>query len=175
MSLCICKLKSGARKGQKCNAKVTTGRFCGRHKNCADKTLKVQTPVGNIGNVHDVVFEITYDRNNDDTTERDPSQKKLEDYVKKSDIIPANVDYMGELSIISPVKYIGKLNFHFTCETDLKAQEIANLFLLQSLSDGEWGAAPGNGSFVYPTKDGEEELGLLSFGSVVVDGKKFKM
>ena len=172
MSLCICKLKSGARKGQKCNAKVTTGRFCGRHKNCADKTLKVQTPAGN---VHDVIFEITYDRNNDDTTERDPSQKKLEGYVKESDIIPANVDYMDELRIISPVKYIGKLKFHFTCETDLKAQEIANLFLLQSLSDGEWGAAPGNGSFVYPTKDGQEELGLLSFGSVVVDGKKFKM
>jgi len=175
MSSCSCKLKSGERKGQRCNAKVKTGRFCGRHTNCADimsqpqqKTQKSQT-----GNVHNVVFEIKYDRNNDESLEKNPSAAALERYVSASDIIPANVDYMNELVLTSPVKYIGKCRFSFTCETDLNAKEIANLFLLQSLADGEWGAAPGDGSFVYPTKNGEE-LGLLSFKCVVVDGKTFK-
>ena len=33
---CLCKLKSGPRKGERCNAKVISGsRFCGRHANSA--------------------------------------------------------------------------------------------------------------------------------------------
>ena len=33
---CACRLKSGPRTGQRCNAKVAQGhRFCGRHAGCA--------------------------------------------------------------------------------------------------------------------------------------------
>lgn len=123
---------------------------------------------------HEVVFKIKYERSNDETAERDPTPAELERYIAASHVIPENVDYLDELILTSPVVYIGKRQFRFTCETDIASrQEIANLFLLQSLDDGEWGAAPGNGGFVYPTGDGEEELGLLSFESVKVDGKVF--
>jgi hypothetical protein len=187
MTGCSCKLKSGERKGQRCNAKVTAGRFCGRHANCADvlqmqssqvqksKQVKPGKPVKAAKKnprFHEIIFTMKYQRNNDETAERDPTLQELDRYVSTSDIIPSNIDYMNELQETSNVDYIGKRQFRFTCETDLKPKEIADLFFLQSLADGEWGASPGDGSFVYPTKDGEE-LGLLSFESVVIDGKKF--
>jgi hypothetical protein len=184
MALCSCKLKSGERKGQRCNAKVTAGKFCGRHVNCTDvmqsqagiksQVLPAKKPKAAKKNprFHEIIFTIKYERNNDETPERDPTLQELDRYVSTSDIIPSNIDYMNELQETSNVDYIGKRQFRFSCTTDLKPQEIADLFFLQSLADGEWGAAPGDGSFVYPTKNGEE-LGLLSFESVVIDGKKF--
>jgi hypothetical protein len=127
-----------------------------------------------------VTFCIGYQRNNDDTDERDPTDKELEDYIARSSIIPQNPDYLDEIRLISEVTYIGNRQFCFTCESRLDPAEIADLFLKQSLADGEWGAAPGNGSFVYPTKattrvnlneyDMPEELGLLFFEYVMVDG-----
>ena len=120
-----------------------------------------------------VTFQMKYDRTNDDVTDQDPTPEELEAYVAESTIIPENPTYMDALRLTSPVEYIGGLTFRFTCETALLPVEIADLFIHQSLADGEWGAAPGQGSFVYPTRDlnNPEELGLLSFLEVKVKGK----
>ena len=119
-------------------------------------------------NVYTVIFVIKYTRNNDDSTEKDPTASQLERYVKNSSTIPENPTYFTEFEIIKPVTYIGKLKFQFTCETKLSAKDLAEAILHQSLADGEWEATPGDGSFVYPTKDGDE-LGLLSFNYVTVN------
>lgn len=124
---------------------------------------------------HTVVFRMKYERTNDESQDRDPTPEELENYVASSRSIPENPVYMDELVLTSAVTYRGDLTFSFTCQTVLSPTEIANLFLQQSLSDGEWGAPPGYGSFVYPCRDMEqdEELGLLSFEYVLVDGNKF--
>jgi len=118
-------------------------------------------------NVYTVIFVIKYTRNNDDSTEKDPTASQLERYVKNSSTIPENPTYFTEFEIIKPVTYIGKLKFQFTCETKLSAKDLAEAIIHQSLADGEWEATPGDGSFVYPTKDGDE-LGLLSFNYITV-------
>ena len=118
-------------------------------------------------NVYTVIFVIKYTRDNDDSTEKNPTASQLERYVKKSSIIPENPTYFTEFKIIDPVTYIGNLRFQFTCETKLSAKDLAEAILHQSLADGEWEASPGDGSFVYPTKDGDQ-LGLLSFDYVTV-------
>ena len=167
MSLCSCKLKSGDRIGQQCNAKVKNGKFCGRHSNCVEILHKQE--------VCNVILKIRYNRSSDDDNESDPSAKDLERYVSKSEAIPENIidiENYNDFKITSTVKYIGNCKFSFACKTDLKPNELADLFLLQNMADGAWGSAPGNGSFVYPTKEGHE-LGLLSYESVVVNGKKF--
>ena len=119
--------------------------------------------------MYTVEFSMKYERSNDDVPDiPDPTSEELEQYIAHSDVIPTNPSYMTELDILTEVKYVYPLTFTFTCKTDLSAQEITNLFLEQSLADGEWGAMPGFGSFVYPIGDTMEELGLLSFDKVLV-------
>jgi hypothetical protein len=167
MSSCICILKSGARKGKKCDKNAKYGQLCGRHVDCA----------GNDEFYHDVVFTIGYMRSADETvTERDPSAAKLENYIAESRDIPDNINHFDgydDLSLTSNITYVGCRSFYFQCQSKLSLSKIANLLLKQNLVDGEYESEPGNGSFVYPTKDGGE-LGLLYFESVEVDGKKFK-
>ena len=79
-----------------------------------------------------------------------------------------NPTYMSELDIYTEIKYIGNCQFNFVCYTILTVEEVTDLFVKQSLADGEWEAAPGNGSFVYPIMGTDEELGLLSFENVIV-------
>jgi hypothetical protein len=164
---CICILKSGSRKGKKCGKKAKYGPFCGQHVNCET----------NDEFLHYVVFTIGYMRSADETvTERDPSAAKLENYIAESRVIPENIIYYdgyGDLNLTSKVEYIGCRSFQFECQSQLSLSKIANLLLKQNLVDGEYESEPGNGSFVYPTKDGRE-LGLLYFESVEVDGKKFE-
>ena len=173
MSTCICVLKSGLRKGQRCYAVAKVGQLCGRHANCANMK-PIPTNSGSKA-FHEVTFTVNYARTNKKTTERDPSKTELERYIAASRVIP---DYFtifdGYIGILttSKVHYIGKNSFYFTCESDYKLEEIAKLFK-QGLSDSVYEAAPGNGSFVYPTKNGMDELGLLYFESIVIDGKKF--
>ena len=127
-----------------------------------------------------VQYGITYQRTNDETDEPDPTPAELEAYIAESDAIPDNPTYL-DLDISLSPKYIGDRTFEFTCQSDLRPQEIAHLFLHQSLPDGEWGAGPGNGSFVYPTKavsvfdhySVPDELGVLSFAFVTVNGVKY--
>jgi hypothetical protein len=171
---CICVLKSGVRKGQRCYAKAKVGQLCGRHTKCAKAML---------GAFHEVMVNVAFMRTNKKTTERDPSSAKLQQYIAQSKIIPQNIKdaidgtYSGNKDVERTsydVHYIGKNSFYFTCESNLASRQIANLILKQSLSDTEYEASPGNGSFVYPTKDGLNELGVIGFESVIVDGKLFK-
>ena len=159
------------KKGLRCKNRTLRG-VCHLHKSKRVKAKLPAKPKEKKSNVHDVIFAIKYTRSNDGGS-RDPTPIELERYVAASTIIPENPTYK-DFRIIDPVTYIGKLKFHFTCETSLSPKKIADAFLSESLADGEWEAPPGDGSFVYPTKDGKEELGLLSFAYVVVDGKKFK-
>ena len=190
MSLCSCKLKSGDRKGQQCKAKVKAGQFCGRHTNCSDilpkqpsqgrqlaqKLEKIRLQDQKLSSI--VIVKIKYQRTSDDAEDekdKDPSAKVLESYVSKSKAIPENisdVENYEDFKITSAVNYIGNCKFSFEVSSDLPPRELADLFLLQNLSDTVYGSRPGNGSFVYPTKGGNE-LGVLSYESVVVDGKKY--
>ena len=137
----------------------------------SSKKVRTSTRKSSTEKVYTVIFAIKYTRDTD-STEADPTASELEHYVAKSSIIPLNPTYIDGLNT-KPAKYIGKLKFQFTCETTLSPKQIASELLDQSLADGEWEATPGNGSFVYPAKGGEQ-LGLLSFVYVMVDGKKFK-
>jgi hypothetical protein len=127
-----------------------------------------------------VQYGITYQRTNDETAEPDPTPTELEAYIAGSDAIPENPTYL-DLDITRSPEYCGGKAFEFTCQSALTPQEIAHLFLYQSLPDGEWGAGPGNGSFVYPTKALSvfdhyavpDELGVLSFAYVTVNGVKY--
>jgi hypothetical protein len=179
MSSCICILKSGARKGQRCFGKVKVGQLCARHANCANaKPMPSDTKFGKF---HEVVFTMKFIRTDKKTKERSPSSATLERYIATSRVIPENINllilfdgnYLG-IERTSDVQYIGKKSFYFTCQSNLSPKEIAYMILKQSLTDGEYESNPGNGSFVYPTKDGMNELGLLGFESVIVDGQKFK-
>ena len=123
-----------------------------------------------------VVFTMKYARTNDESGEADPSAKILERYIATSTSIPEFLDYT-EIKLLSPVRYIGKMQFQFECTADLPEVDLADIFLHASLADGAWEAPPGDGSFVYPTKKKTngtpEELGVLSFADVTINGKKF--
>ena len=127
--------------------------------------------------IYKVIFSVNYKRTSENPADKDPTKKEFEKYVKDSKDIPEHPVYMSDFEVIQDkdesVKYIGNRQFQFECETRLSAKEIADAFFNESLADGEWEASPGNGSFVYPTKDGEE-LGLIGFDAVIVDGKSFK-
>jgi hypothetical protein len=124
--------------------------------------------------VREIIFSICYKRTNSDVRDPNPTPVELERYIAQSTQIPEHIDYMLEFNDVSPVTYIGKCRFRFTCQTDLRTgKEIAQAFFEQSMADGAWEAAPGDGSYVYPTLDGESELGVLDFEEIIVDGKKF--
>jgi hypothetical protein len=162
MKACICILKSG----RKCSRNAKFGQFCAHHLDCEN----------NDALLHDVVFTIGYVRTADDyVTESDPSAAKLESYIAEARAIYENISHFngyGDLTLTTDVEYIGGRRFYFECQSNLSISKIANLILKQDLVDSEYESAPGNGSFVYPTKNGEE-LGLLYFEYVEVDGKIF--
>ena len=122
---------------------------------------------------HEVIFCVKYRRTNDESNDNDPTAEELDDYLANSERIPENVNYMYDLELTSDVAFIGQRKFTFTCKSELSEKEIADLFLEQNLADGEYGAAPGDGSFVYPTNDNQNALGLLYFDKVIVDGETF--
>jgi hypothetical protein len=129
----------------------------------------------NVDGVHDIIFSINYRRSNDDASEPNPTPAQLEKYISESAIIPEHVAHMGMyFDVVSDVTYIGKRRFHFKCTSELSNPEIANAFLKANLVDDEYEARPGDGSFVYPSKDAKQELGLLYFDEVYVDGKIHK-
>jgi len=132
--------------------------------------------------------------------EPNPTKKEIEEYVSKSERMKEFTDYIN-LTITAPVVYLGKLRFQFHCKKEwgdqyywqkgaISPKSIADLFFTHSLADGEWESEPGNGNFVYPTrqvytstwkdKSGKEhvreyrgELGLFDFDYIVVDNTKF--
>lgn len=115
-------------------------------------------------------------RTNDETDEPDPTPEELEQYIASSSVIPQNITYLDELNITEPAQYIGDRTFQFTC-TAHDAYSIWDAIMNQSMADGEWESMPGKGSFVYPclADEGEmpEELGLLDYESVTINGKTY--
>ena len=129
----------------------------------------------NVDGVHDIIFSVNYKRSNTSIKDPNPTASELEKYISESAIIAGHVAYMGMyFDVVSDVTYIGKRRFHFKCTSELSNPEIADAFLKDNLADGEYGAAPGNGSFVYPSKNGKLELGLLYFDEVYVDDTIYK-
>jgi hypothetical protein len=114
--------------------------------------------------------------------EKEPTANALEMYIKKSKYIPENIDYLNLGDYIKEPHYVKNNSFSFTIknlpssflsENAMTINEVADTILNQSFADGEWGAAPGDGSFVYPDKN-NMELGLLYYDYVIINGKKFK-
>ena len=141
----------------------------------------------NSDKMYEVIYSVNYTRSNDDSVDKDPTEKEFEKYVSQSNHIPEHIDYMDDFvdvdfldgvskrgdRFVKNVQYIGNRQFRFRCKTHLSPKEIADAFFHTSLADSEWEASPGNGSFVYPTKDGNE-LGLIGFDEVIVNGQSFK-
>jgi len=134
-------------------------------------------------NEYNVIFSVQFKRTNDVSNDNNPSSPDLNNYLNTyPDIIRENVEDMHEIEVIIPpgVEFIGQRRFQFTCKSNLTSQEIANLFLLQDLVDGEYGRGQiGEGSFRYPTTtlnaNGEiEELGVLFFDEVSVNNQVFR-
>ena len=124
--------------------------------------------------LYDIKFVIKFIRTNSDIAESDPSIDELDTYLRQSKIIPENSIYLN-ITIIDNVKYIGNNTFNLTCNSQLTSDELASEYLEQSLPDTEWESAPGNGSFVYPTKNiPNEELGLLSYSSITINNVYYK-
>ena len=71
------------------------------------------------------------------------------------------------LDDVSEMVYTGGTSFRFKCTWHGSAESLVKTIAAQCMEDGEWGAAPGNGSFVYPTRDGNQELGVLRYANVV--------
>ena len=112
-----------------------------------------------------VTFEIRFCRTNGAAAEADPSPAELESYVSGSKAIPQNPTYL--LDDVSEMVYTGGTSFRFKCTWHGSAESLVKTIAAQCMEDGEWGAAPGNGSFVYPTRDGNKELGVLRYANVV--------
>ena len=128
--------------------------------------------------IYEIIYSVNYTRTSKNPDDKDPKEKEFETYVKESVHIPEHPVYMADFEVVvqnkdESVKYIGNRQFRFRCKTHLSPAKIADAFFNESLADGEWEASPGNGSFVYPTKDGEK-LGLIGFDEVIVNGQSFK-
>lgn len=140
-------------------------------------------PLDLLENEYNVIFSLQFKRTNDDSNDNNPSSQDLNNYLDTyPDIIRENVEDMHDIEVIIPpgVEFIGQRRFQFICKSNLTTQEIANLFLLQNLVDGEYGRGQiGEGSFRYPTitpdADEEiEELGVLFFDEVNVNNEIFR-
>ena len=114
-----------------------------------------------------VTFHITFMRTNFDSNEKDPSLAELEKYVAESEDIPDSLHYF--LDGIHDMEYTGGTSFRFMCNWNASARDLVTEITTQCMEDGAWEASPGNGSFVYPTQDGNEELGVLSYANVCAE------
>jgi len=122
-----------------------------------------------------VLYHIAYRRTSDTSSDPDPTPEELENYVSTSTYIPENPIYSYPAEyFIDPPHYIGHCTFKFVLKKHkhMHAAQLARDLLFQSFADGEWAATPGNGSFVYPDSIGDE-LGLLYFDYVIVNGKRY--
>ena len=126
-----------------------------------------------------IIYHVAYKHM---SSEKEPTENALETYIKKSKYIPENINYLNLGDYIKEPHYIKNNSFSFTIknlplsflsENVMGINELADTILNQSFADGEWGASPGDGSFVYPDKAGTE-LGLLYYDYVIINGKKFK-
>jgi hypothetical protein len=182
MSTCSCITASGKRCSRQVEAPV---KLCWQHRTCTPAKVKPAAkakpaakgiPSKKEKAGYTVVFTMKYARTNDESGEADPSAKILERYIAASTSIPEFLDFT-DIKLLSPVRYIGKMQFQFECTADLSKVDLAGELLHASLADGAWEAPPGDGSFVYPTKKKingiPEELGVLSFADVTINGKKF--
>jgi hypothetical protein len=125
-----------------------------------------------------VLYHVAFRRTADDdsTDEPDPTPAELDAYVRTSTYILENPTYNIPTDyFIDPPHYVGNSTFKFVLKKhkDIKATQVGRDLLYQSFADGEWAASPGNGSFVYPDRNGER-LGVLYYDSVIVNGRGVK-
>ncbi len=109
------------------------------------------------------------------SSEKEPTANALENYIKKSKYISENINYLNLGDYIKEPHYVKNNSFSFTINNSILSSppKIADTILNQSFADGEWGASPGDGSFVYPDAS-NNELGLLYYDYIIINGKKFK-
>ena len=117
----------------------------------------------------DLYFRIEYRRSLFSTDESDPTPDVVETHIRDIDFARDFGNILRkftDLNVENDPQYIGENTYRVLCGTRLTEKEIKSLFVDQSSEDRLDG--PNDRGLVYPTRDGKNKLGILSFRLIFI-------